>query len=122
MMLIAPHNLRLFYLLRCVLLRNRSLEMAYVNPEFDPKDFHILDYILVPGSEAKAVLSCIRMSNVSVHQLQKRWSTGLGCAQGRFAASLFHPASQNIAQVAKISIMKKAGGQWEGALSIISSI
>ena len=41
--------------LRCVLLRNRSLEVAYVNPEFDPKDFHIPDYILVPGSEAKAV-------------------------------------------------------------------
>uniref|UniRef100_F6HJ04 Uncharacterized protein n=1 Tax=Vitis vinifera TaxID=29760 RepID=F6HJ04_VITVI len=28
----------------------------------------------------------------------------------------------NIAQVAKISVMKKASGQWEGALSAISSI
>ena len=46
----------------------------------------------------------------------------LGCTQGWFAASLFHPASQNIAQVAKISVMKKASGQWEGALSAISSI
>ncbi|KAJ9691500.1 hypothetical protein PVL29_013626 [Vitis rotundifolia] len=37
----------------------------------------------------------------------------LGCAQGWFAASLFHPASQNIAQVAKISVIKKAGGHKE---------
>ncbi|KAL6314011.1 hypothetical protein AAG906_011745 [Vitis piasezkii] len=55
MILIAPHNSRLFYLLRCVLLRNRPLEMAYVNSEFDPKDFRIPDYIFVPGSEVKAV-------------------------------------------------------------------
>ena len=29
--------------------------MAYVNSEFDPKDFRIPDYIFVPGSEVKAV-------------------------------------------------------------------
>ncbi|KAJ9686836.1 hypothetical protein PVL29_015612 [Vitis rotundifolia] len=45
----------------------------------------------------------------------------LGCTQGWFAASLFHPASKNIAQVAKISVMKKVGGQWE-ELKISNSI
>ncbi|KAJ9671212.1 hypothetical protein PVL29_027277 [Vitis rotundifolia] len=54
--------------------------------------------------------------------VNQRTYARLGCAQGWFAASLFHPASQTIAQVAKISVMKKAGGQWEGALSTISSI
>ncbi|XP_057526523.1 diacylglycerol kinase 5 isoform X3 [Amaranthus tricolor] len=37
----------------------------------------------------------------------------LGCSQGWFFASLFHPADKNIAQLAKVKIMKKPGGQWE---------
>ncbi|KAJ9709393.1 hypothetical protein PVL29_001053 [Vitis rotundifolia] len=51
----------------------------------------------------------------------------LGCAPGWFAASLFHPASKNIAQVAKISVMKKAGEEHEllsshhGAVSTLST-
>ncbi|XP_043689780.1 diacylglycerol kinase 5 [Telopea speciosissima] len=36
----------------------------------------------------------------------------LGCTQGWFCASLFHPSSRNIAQLAKIKIMKRQG-QWE---------
>ncbi|KAK6919495.1 Diacylglycerol kinase, accessory domain [Dillenia turbinata] len=36
----------------------------------------------------------------------------LGCAQGCFCASLFHPSSRNIAQLAKVKIMKRQG-QWE---------
>ncbi|KAF3453585.1 hypothetical protein FNV43_RR04025 [Rhamnella rubrinervis] len=36
----------------------------------------------------------------------------LGCTQGWFCASLFHPASRNIAQLTKVKIMKKQG-QWE---------
>lgn len=36
----------------------------------------------------------------------------LGCTQGWFAASIFHPASRNIAQLAKVKIMKRQG-QWE---------
>ncbi|KAG0471390.1 hypothetical protein HPP92_015936 [Vanilla planifolia] len=36
----------------------------------------------------------------------------LGCTQGWFCASLFHPTSRNIAQLAKVKIMKKHG-QWE---------
>ncbi|XP_042519804.1 diacylglycerol kinase 5 [Macadamia integrifolia] len=36
----------------------------------------------------------------------------LGCTQGWFCASLFHPSSRNIAQLAKVRIMKKQG-HWE---------
>uniref|UniRef100_A0A5B7BGI5 Diacylglycerol kinase n=1 Tax=Davidia involucrata TaxID=16924 RepID=A0A5B7BGI5_DAVIN len=36
----------------------------------------------------------------------------LGCTQGWFCASLFHPSSRNIAQLAKVRIMKRPG-QWE---------
>ncbi|XP_044502079.1 diacylglycerol kinase 5-like [Mangifera indica] len=46
----------------------------------------------------------------------------LGCTQGWFCASLFHPSSQNIAQFAKVKIMKRHGqGQWQD-LEITSSI
>jgi diacylglycerol kinase (ATP) len=37
----------------------------------------------------------------------------LGLKQGWFAASLTHPSSRNIAQLAKVRIMKRPGGQWE---------
>lgn len=36
----------------------------------------------------------------------------LGCTQGWFCASLFHPSSRNIAQLAKVKVMKKHG-QWQ---------
>ncbi|KAK4364108.1 hypothetical protein RND71_015466 [Anisodus tanguticus] len=36
----------------------------------------------------------------------------LGCTQGWFFASLFHPSSRNIAQLAKVKIMKKHG-EWQ---------
>uniref|UniRef100_A0A1D1XT72 diacylglycerol kinase (ATP) n=1 Tax=Anthurium amnicola TaxID=1678845 RepID=A0A1D1XT72_9ARAE len=36
----------------------------------------------------------------------------LGCIQGWFCTSLFHPVSRNIAQLAKVKIMKKSG-HWE---------
>ncbi|KAM7498201.1 hypothetical protein LguiA_022615 [Lonicera macranthoides] len=36
----------------------------------------------------------------------------LGCSQGWFAASLFHPSSRNIAQLAKVKIMKRHG-EWQ---------
>ncbi|KAJ7948240.1 diacylglycerol kinase [Quillaja saponaria] len=36
----------------------------------------------------------------------------LGCTQGWFGASLFHPSSRNIAQLAKVKIMKRHG-QWQ---------
>ncbi|TYG36599.1 hypothetical protein ES288_D13G076600v1 [Gossypium darwinii] len=36
----------------------------------------------------------------------------LGCTQGWFAASVFHPSSKNVAQLAKVKIMKKHG-QWQ---------
>ncbi|KAK9269350.1 hypothetical protein L1049_001121 [Liquidambar formosana] len=36
----------------------------------------------------------------------------LGCTQGWFCASLFHPSSRNIAQLTKVRIMKRHG-QWE---------
>ncbi|CAH9071434.1 unnamed protein product [Cuscuta epithymum] len=36
----------------------------------------------------------------------------LGCTQGWFAASIFHPSSRNIAQLAKVKIMKKQG-EWK---------
>ncbi|KAL3509525.1 hypothetical protein ACH5RR_028926 [Cinchona calisaya] len=36
----------------------------------------------------------------------------LGCTQGWFFASLVHPSSRNIAQLAKVKIMKKHG-EWE---------
>ncbi|KAH7652941.1 Diacylglycerol kinase (ATP) protein [Dioscorea alata] len=36
----------------------------------------------------------------------------LGCTQGWFCASLFHPSSRNISHLAKVKIMKKHG-QWE---------
>lgn len=36
----------------------------------------------------------------------------LGCTQGWFCASLTHPSSRNIAQLAKVKIMKRPG-QWE---------
>ena len=55
MILIAPHNLDLIYLLHCILLRNRFPVMAYFNLEFDLKDFRIPDYILVPKSEVEVV-------------------------------------------------------------------
>ncbi|KAJ0113381.1 hypothetical protein Patl1_02148 [Pistacia atlantica] len=48
----------------------------------------------------------------------------LGCTQGWFCASLFHPSSRNIAQLAKVKIMKKNGqgqGQWHD-LEIPNSI
>ncbi|CAN4087205.1 unnamed protein product [Withania somnifera] len=35
----------------------------------------------------------------------------LGCTQGWFSASLFHPSSRNIAQLAKVKVMKKQG-EW----------
>ncbi|KAG2682041.1 hypothetical protein I3843_11G173300 [Carya illinoinensis] len=35
----------------------------------------------------------------------------LGCTQGWFCASLFHPSSRNIAQLTKVKIMKQ--GEWE---------
>ncbi|KAK3184252.1 hypothetical protein Dsin_031538 [Dipteronia sinensis] len=44
----------------------------------------------------------------------------LGCTQGWFFASLFHPSSRNIAQLAKVKIMKKHG-EWLD-LEIPSSI
>nr|GLL22949.1 diacylglycerol kinase 5-like [Ipomoea trifida] len=34
----------------------------------------------------------------------------LGCTQGWFAASVFHPSSKNIAQLAKVKVMKR--GEW----------
>ncbi|KAL6844014.1 hypothetical protein ACP4OV_025687 [Aristida adscensionis] len=37
----------------------------------------------------------------------------LGLKQGWFAASLTHPSSRNIAQLAKVKIIKRQGGQWE---------
>ncbi|KAK8449753.1 hypothetical protein SEVIR_7G264700v4 [Setaria viridis] len=37
----------------------------------------------------------------------------LGLKQGWFAASLTHPSSRNIAQLAKVKIMKRPGRQWE---------
>ncbi|KAF0890864.1 hypothetical protein E2562_004338 [Oryza meyeriana var. granulata] len=37
----------------------------------------------------------------------------LGLKQGWFAASLTHPSSRNIAQLAKVRIMKRPGDQWE---------
>ncbi|KAA3488405.1 diacylglycerol kinase 5-like [Gossypium australe] len=36
----------------------------------------------------------------------------LGCTQGWFAASVFHPSLKNVAQLAKVKIMKKHG-QWQ---------
>ncbi|XP_030928967.1 diacylglycerol kinase 5 isoform X1 [Quercus lobata] len=36
----------------------------------------------------------------------------LGCTQGWFCASLFHPASRNIAQLAKVKVMRKHGS-WQ---------
>ncbi|VFQ83266.1 unnamed protein product [Cuscuta campestris] len=36
----------------------------------------------------------------------------LGCTQGWFAASIFHPSSRNIAQLAKVKIMKRPG-EWK---------
>ncbi|XP_050205537.1 diacylglycerol kinase 5-like [Mercurialis annua] len=36
----------------------------------------------------------------------------LGCSQGWFMASLFHPSSKNIAQLAKVKIMERHG-QWK---------
>ncbi|KAJ4729912.1 diacylglycerol kinase [Melia azedarach] len=36
----------------------------------------------------------------------------LGCTQGWFCASLMHPSSRNIAQLAKVKILKKHG-QWQ---------
>lgn len=36
----------------------------------------------------------------------------LGCTQGWFFASLFHPSSRNIAQLAKVKIMKRHG-EWQ---------
>ncbi|XP_065862192.1 diacylglycerol kinase 1-like [Euphorbia lathyris] len=44
----------------------------------------------------------------------------LGCTQGWFTASLFHPSSQNIAQLTKVKVMKTKG-EWED-LIIPSSI
>ncbi|KEH39037.1 putative diacylglycerol kinase (ATP) [Medicago truncatula] len=44
----------------------------------------------------------------------------LGCTQGWFMASLFHPPSRNIAHMGKVKVMKTAG-QWED-LEIPSSI
>ncbi|XP_059661001.1 diacylglycerol kinase 5 [Cornus florida] len=43
----------------------------------------------------------------------------LGCTQGWFCASLFHPSSKNIAQLAKVRVMKN--GEWN-ELQISSSI
>ncbi|KAJ4754514.1 Diacylglycerol kinase [Rhynchospora pubera] len=45
------------------------------------------------------------------HLNQRRY-VKLGCTQGWFCASLFHPESRNIAQLAKVKIMKNPG-QWE---------
>uniref|UniRef100_A0ACD5UEQ4 Uncharacterized protein n=2 Tax=Avena sativa TaxID=4498 RepID=A0ACD5UEQ4_AVESA len=45
----------------------------------------------------------------------------LGLKQGWFAPSLTHPSSRNIAQLAKVKIMKRPGGRWE-ELKIPSSI
>ncbi|KAK4803718.1 hypothetical protein SAY86_003535 [Trapa natans] len=39
----------------------------------------------------------------------------LGCTQGWFCASLFHPSSRNIAQLAKIKIMRRHGN-WENLI------
>ncbi|KAL8031443.1 hypothetical protein ABFX02_13G025000 [Erythranthe guttata] len=36
----------------------------------------------------------------------------LGCSQGWFAASLFHPSSRNIAQLCKVKVMKRHG-DWQ---------
>ncbi|PKA53547.1 Diacylglycerol kinase 5 [Apostasia shenzhenica] len=36
----------------------------------------------------------------------------IGCTQGWFCASLFHPSSRNVAQLAKVKLMKKHG-HWE---------
>lgn len=36
----------------------------------------------------------------------------LGCTQGWFMASVFHPSSRNIAQLAKVKIMKRRG-EWQ---------
>ncbi|XP_024450025.1 diacylglycerol kinase 1 isoform X3 [Populus trichocarpa] len=42
------------------------------------------------------------------------WSTylKLGCTQGWFLASVFHPSSRNIAQLARVKIMKVGQSQW----------
>ncbi|KAJ6853380.1 diacylglycerol kinase 5-like [Iris pallida] len=40
----------------------------------------------------------------------------LGCTQGWFCASLFHPSSRNIAQLAKVKILRRHGGSWEDLL------
>ncbi|KAK9677968.1 hypothetical protein RND81_11G179400 [Saponaria officinalis] len=45
----------------------------------------------------------------------------LGCTQGWFLASLFHPADKNIAQLASVKIMKKQSSEWE-ELHLPSSI
>ncbi|KDP24202.1 hypothetical protein JCGZ_25859 [Jatropha curcas] len=45
----------------------------------------------------------------------------LGCTQGWFFASLFHPSSKNIAQLAQVKIMKKHSQEWQ-KLDIPSSI
>lgn len=37
----------------------------------------------------------------------------LGCTQGWFCASLFHPSSRNIAQLAKVKVLRRHGGSWE---------
>ena len=55
MILTAPHNLHLIYLLHCILLRNCFPVIAYFNSEFDLKNYHIPDYILVPESKVEAV-------------------------------------------------------------------
>ncbi|KAL8502273.1 hypothetical protein ACS0TY_021413 [Phlomoides rotata] len=37
----------------------------------------------------------------------------LGCSQGWFFSSLFHPTSRNIAQLCEVKIMKKRGDNWQ---------
>ncbi|ESR60640.1 hypothetical protein CICLE_v10015037mg [Citrus x clementina] len=53
-------------------------------------------------------------------ELNKSTYAKLGCTQGWFFASLVHPSSHNIAQLAKVKVMKKCG-EWRD-LEIPSSI
>ncbi|XP_022742559.1 diacylglycerol kinase 5-like isoform X3 [Durio zibethinus] len=56
----------------------------------------------------------------STDELNMSTYAKLGCTQGWFAASVFHPSSKNVAQLAKVKIMKKHG-QWQD-LQIPNSI
>ncbi|XP_022742634.1 diacylglycerol kinase 5-like isoform X2 [Durio zibethinus] len=58
----------------------------------------------------------------STDELNMSTRAKFGCTQGWFAASVFHPSSKNVAQLAKVKIMKKYGQcQWQD-LQIPNSI